>query len=87
MILSPRSPRVSIRARESARIRSCTRRAIRSSTRTFALPGSGSRISPTRPTGTPASRTVAPWMSPPIWPKLATSRYCRSKSPADRPSM
>ncbi len=87
MILSPRRPSVSIRATESARMRSWTRRAMSRSTCTLLDPDSGSRIAPTRPTGTPASRTVAPGTSPPIWLKLATSRYWRSNRPADRPSM
>ena len=75
-----------MRATESLRMRGWTRRTRVSSTCTFWSPLSGSRIAVTRPTGTPASRTVAPSMRPPIWAKPARSRYCRSKRPDWRPS-
>ena len=74
-----------MRATESRRIRSCTRRTIVSSTWTLRPIDGGSRIAVTRPTGTPASRTVAPSIRPPTWANPAWSWYWRSNMPDWRP--
>ena len=78
-ILSPSRPWVSIRATEFLRIRSPKRRAMESDTRTLAPGFSGSETRATRPICTPASRTVAPGVSPPTSVNSATSSYRGSK--------
>ena len=70
-IRSPSSPWVSTRATEFLRTRLLNRVAIERSTRTLP-PGSGGRFTRfTRPICTPASRTVAPSLSPPTSVKSA----------------
>ena len=69
--LSPRRPWVTIWASESLRMRSEKRRATVSVTRTLPPTSGESTTLVTRPICTPASRTVAPSMSPPTSVKSA----------------